>query len=203
MRRSERWRAPRSAALRLRGARRLRRRVGTRADEPAVPLQRADRDRRSRRRSSQLPLPPSAYAQRPAARPARPARRRRARRARAVRRARAARDEQQTTEQLRDAALYPLPPRPAADGSWPSPVEVVVEGDRISVAGAGRPSRGGRDAAARSGGWLIDLGERDASDPLPQWLRLALVRPGRVQRRATGIETSDDLRAGAPAAAAS
>src|SRR3989442_13384973 len=39
----------------------------------------------------------------------------------------------QTSEQLHDALLYPLPPKPAAGGSWPSPVEVRVDGDRISV----------------------------------------------------------------------
>src|SRR5688500_16929582 len=73
-----------------------------------------------------------------------------------------ARSEEQTTEQVKPATLYPLPARPAANGSWPSPVEVVVEGDRIRVRKA--PNRvepgGSRPTAARSGGWLIDLGER-------------------------------------------
>src|SRR4051794_23748980 len=37
------------------------------------------------------------------------------------------------SEQVREATLYPLPARPSAAGVWSSPVDVVVEGDRISV----------------------------------------------------------------------
>src|SRR5436190_9873147 len=37
------------------------------------------------------------------------------------------------SERLREATLFPLPQRPAGNAAWPSPVEVVVEGDRISV----------------------------------------------------------------------
>ena len=113
-----------------------------------------------------------------------------------------ARSEEQTTEQVRPTTLYPLPPRPAANGSWPSPVEVVVEGDRIRVRkGPARIEPGGaRPAAARSGGWLIDLGERAATDLVPQWLRLEWSGP--VEFTAGyRVETSPDLRAWRPGGA--
>jgi len=45
----------------------------------------------------------------------------------------------QLSEQVREASLYPLPARPTADAVWPSPVEVVVEGDRIRVRRRGGP----------------------------------------------------------------
>ena len=51
----------------------------------------------------------------------------------------------QPSEQVREAMLYPLPARPAAGGVWPSPVDVVVEGDRISVR-----RRGGRQRRRRA-----------------------------------------------------
>ena len=47
----------------------------------------------------------------------------------------------QSVEQQRDAVLYPLPAKPAANGVWASPVEVTVQGERISVRRLG----GGRD----------------------------------------------------------
>ena len=98
-------------------------------------------------------------------------------------------DEVLASEQLRDAVLYPLPPRPAGNTAWPSPVDVIVEGDRISVR-----RRGPATAAppgARSPGWLIDLGdlrERRRDDPLPQSLRPAEFSA------AYSFELSDDLR---------
>jgi hypothetical protein len=106
-----------------------------------------------------------------------------------------ARSEQQTTEQTRAAALYPLPARPAANGTWPSPVEVVVEGDRIRVRqGAVRGASGSAPApAARSGGWLIDLGERAPSDPAPQSLRLEWSGPAEFTA-GYRVEHSGDLR---------
>ena len=113
-----------------------------------------------------------------------------------------ARSEQQTTEQVRPATLYPLPPRPAANGTWPSPVEVVVEGDRVRVRkGPPRVERGGtRPAAARSGGWLIDLGERTASDPVPQSLRLEWSGPAEFTA-GYRVEHSNDLRGWRPGGA--
>jgi len=97
----------------------------------------------------------------------------------------------QTTEQLRDAVLYPLPAKPAAGGTWSSPVEVRVDGDRISVkrrAGANVTSDG-----ARSAGWLLDLGERQPQDPPPQSLRMQWSGPAEFSA-AFDYETSDDLR---------
>jgi hypothetical protein len=57
--------------------------------------------------------------------------------------------EEQTTEQVRPTTLYPLP-RAAANGIWPSPVEVVVEGDRIRVRkGPAKVEPGGGDRPRR------------------------------------------------------
>ena len=97
-----------------------------------------------------------------------------------------------TSEQLRDATLYPLPPRPTAAGVWPSPVDVVVEGDRISVR-----RRGGESTVAAapraSGGWLIDSGETRPGEPPPRSLRLRWSGPAEFTA-AYSVETSDDLR---------
>ena len=97
-----------------------------------------------------------------------------------------------TSEQLREATLYPLPPRPTAAGVWPSPVDVVVEGDRISVR-----RRGGESTVAAapraSGGWLIDSGETRPGEPPPRSLRLRWSGPAEFTA-AYSVETSDDLR---------
>jgi hypothetical protein len=100
-------------------------------------------------------------------------------------------DEVLATEQLRDAVLYPLPPRPAGNAAWPSPVDVVVEGDRITVRrrGAATPATPG----ARSPGWLFDLGERKRDDPVPQSLRLQWSGPAEFST-VYSFELSDDLR---------
>ncbi len=101
-------------------------------------------------------------------------------------------DEARASESLRDAVLYPLPARPLADGSWRSPIDIVVEGERISVR---RLSARGTttDAASRSGGWLIDLGERKPTTPAPDQLRLLWSGPNEFSA-AFNIATSDDLR---------
>jgi len=100
--------------------------------------------------------------------------------------------EVHASESLRDAVLYPLPAKPAADGSWRSPVDVVVEGERIHVRRLS--ARGATtDGAARSGGWLIDLGERRPATPAPDQLRLAWSGPSEFSA-AFDIATSDDLR---------
>ena len=97
-----------------------------------------------------------------------------------------------TSEQVREATLYPLPTRPSAGGVWPSPVDVVVDGDRISV-----HRRGGDATVAAmplaSGGWLIDSGEPRAGDPPPRSLRLRWSGPAEFTATYT-VETSDDLR---------
>ena len=100
--------------------------------------------------------------------------------------------EARASESLRDAVLYPLPARPAADGSWRSPIDIVVEGERINVRRL--TARGTTtDGTARSGGWLIDLGERKPAVPTPDQLRLVWSGPNEFSA-AFDIATSDDLR---------
>lgn len=99
-------------------------------------------------------------------------------------------DESQRIEQQRDAMLYALPAKPAAGGAWASPVEVTVQGERISVK---RVGSGAESANAQSGGWLIDLGERAPNDPPPQSLRMQWSGPTEFSATFT-FETSDDLR---------
>ncbi|HEY3382679.1 MAG TPA: DUF3999 family protein [Vicinamibacterales bacterium] len=96
------------------------------------------------------------------------------------------------TDQTREATIYPLPPRPAADGTWAAPVELTVEGDRINVKRRPGVSTAGT-AGQRSGGWLVDLGERRPSDPPPRALRFDWTGPAEFTA-AYQFETSDDLR---------
>ena len=93
---------------------------------------------------------------------------------------------------MREADLYPLPPRPGASGTWPSPVDVVVEGDRISVRRHGG-ERVASTPARESAGWLVDSGETRAGEPLPKSLRLRWSGPAEFSV-AYRLETSDDLR---------
>jgi Protein of unknown function (DUF3999) len=104
-------------------------------------------------------------------------------------------DAVQASEQQRDAVLYPLPARRDANGGLTSPVEVVVEGERINV----RKLGGAADGAAilDSPGWLFDLGERRPQDPVPTSLRLAWSGPDEFSA-AYFFEMSDDLRAWRP-----
>ncbi len=99
--------------------------------------------------------------------------------------------EAQSVEQQRDAVLYPLPAKPAANGVWASPVEVTVQGERISVKRLGASTVG--RAPAASGGWLFDLGERKKTDPAPQALRVQWSGPAEFSA-AFRFETSDELR---------
>ena len=97
----------------------------------------------------------------------------------------------QLNEQVRAATLYPLPTRPAAGGEWPSPLDVVVDGDRISVhrhaaTPAAAPPRS-------SGGWLIDSGEATRGEPAPKSLRLRWSGPAEFSV-GYRLETSADLR---------
>ncbi|HSC65630.1 MAG TPA: DUF3999 family protein [Caldimonas sp.] len=104
----------------------------------------------------------------------------------------------QLSEQVREASLYPLPARPTAAGVWPAPVDVVVEGDRISVRRRGGPATTVAAAPAPSGGWLIDTGERRRGDPPPKSLTLRWSAPAEFSV-GYRIETSDDLRQWRPA----
>lgn len=99
-------------------------------------------------------------------------------------------DESQRIEQQRDAVLYALPPKPAAGGAWASPLEVTVQGERISVKRVGGTANA---TNAASGGWLIDLGESARDDPPPQSLRMQWSGPAEFSATFT-FETSDDLR---------
>ena len=99
--------------------------------------------------------------------------------------------EAKSIEQQRDAVLYPLPAKPAANGVWASPVEVTVLGERISVKRLGGAAVANRTAV--SGGWLFDLGERKKTDPPPQSLRVQWTGPAEFSA-AFRFETSDDLR---------
>jgi hypothetical protein len=166
--------------------------VGVRADEPVFRYS-APIEIRQPAPFVQLALPPSAYAHvvQPGLRDLRVVD---ARGERAPHSLLGARSEQQTTEHTRPAVLYPLPARPAADGAWASPVEVVVDGDRIQVRKRGGTANSpGVADARRSGGWLVDLGEHKAGDPLPKWLRLQWSGPAEFTA-GYRVDRSDDLR---------
>lgn len=95
----------------------------------------------------------------------------------------------QNVEQQHAAALYPLPRRPAAGTAWPSPLEVVVQGERISVR-----RRGGAPAPTTAApGWLFDLGEVQRGEPPPSALQLAWSGPAEFSAP-YDLETSDELR---------
>lgn len=100
-------------------------------------------------------------------------------------------DETLSSEQRRDAVLYPLPPRPAK-GAWPAPVDVVVDGDRITVRRRG-PAAAAPTPRTPAPGWLIDLGERRRDEPAPQTLRLQWSGPAEFSV-GYALEHSDDLR---------
>ncbi len=102
-------------------------------------------------------------------------------------------DTNQTSEQARETKLYPLPARPAAGKPWPAPVEVTVQGDRISVRQSGS---GSVKPVKHSPGWLFDQGdprERKSADSPAQLLRLRWSGPAEFSA-GFDIETSDDLR---------
>jgi len=96
----------------------------------------------------------------------------------------------EAVEQQRAVALYTLPRRPAAGTAWPMPVEVLVQGDRISVR-----QRGGNAAPppAVPPGWLFDLGPQQRNEPAATALRLAWSGPAEFSA-AYLLESSDDLR---------
>jgi hypothetical protein len=93
-------------------------------------------------------------------------------------------------DRLRDAAVYPLPPRPVDGRAWAAPVEISMQGSRVDV-----KLRPGQTAASPTNapGWLIDTGERTTSGPLPRALRFAWPA-GADFSAAFEFESSDDLR---------
>lgn len=100
-------------------------------------------------------------------------------------------DLAQKDERQRQATLYPLPRRATAAAALGSPLEVLVQGDRISVRRLGAAAA----AAAPAGtpGWLVDLGERARDEPPPQTLRLTWAGPAEFSAT-FDIDTSDTLR---------
>jgi hypothetical protein len=101
-------------------------------------------------------------------------------------------DATEAAEQQRDATLYPLPPRPpGSTAAWPAPVDVRVDGDRITVRRRAPEAAG--TSRGPSPGWLIDLGERRRDAPAPQSLKLAWSGPAEFSAVYT-FEQSDDLR---------
>ncbi len=92
-------------------------------------------------------------------------------------------------DQLRDAAVYPLPPRPADGRAWAAPVEISVQGSRVDV-----KLRSGQTAVSPTNapGWLIDTGERMPGSPMPRALRLAWPA-GADFSAAFEFESSDNL----------
>ena len=97
------------------------------------------------------------------------------------------------SERLREATLFPLPQRPSGGAAWPSPVEVVVDGDRISVRRSAAGTATSAGAVRGSPGWLIDLGEAAPAEPAPRRLQLRWSGPTEFSA-AYALETSADLR---------
>ena len=96
-------------------------------------------------------------------------------------------------EQQREAMLFPLPQRPAGNAAWPSPVEVAVDGDRITVRRSAAGALTAETTPRESPGWLIDLGELRTTDLAPRRLLLRWSGPTEFSS-AYAIETSADLR---------
>lgn len=102
-------------------------------------------------------------------------------------------DTERSIELQRDVALYPLPPRPAASGDWVVPVDLTVEGNRVTLR---RTAATQPPDAGRSGGWLIDTGDpaaRPAGEPAPHALRLQWSGPTEFSA-GYRLDLSDDLR---------
>jgi hypothetical protein len=98
-------------------------------------------------------------------------------------------DETRLEERLREATLYPLPPRPTGGAPWAAPVDVIVDGDRVTVRKRGAAAM----PAGPSPGWLIDLGERMPGEPVPRSVRLQWSGPAEFSTT-YAYEQSDDLR---------
>ncbi len=109
--------------------------------------------------------------------------------------------EVQAQDQWQAATLYRLPPRPAAGGTWAAPVDVVVEGGRITVhqrattaAPANTaPTNTAPTSANASPGWLFDLGERAKDSPAPARLQLQWSGPAEFSASYT-LQHSSDLK---------
>lgn len=101
-------------------------------------------------------------------------------------------DEAQRSERFEPAALFALPPRRAGSEAWPMPLELTVEGERISV--KRRP--GAAAPVIAPPGWVIDLGDptaQPAGTPPPQALDLQWSGPAEFSV-GYRLEQSADLR---------
>ena len=161
-----------------------------RADDEAPALHRAPIEIRQVAPFVQLPLPASAYEQSesPGLDDLRIVD---ARGARIPYAFLAPRAEARRDETRKPAKLYPLPSRPAADGSWPAPIDITLDGNRVQVRRSTAAPSNAPDA--RSAGWVADLGMRTADTPVPAWLRLHWSGPAEFSA-GYRLETSDDLR---------
>lgn len=115
-------------------------------------------------------------------------------------------NQPQPAENVRAAALYPLPARRPGEAEPAGPLEVQVVGDRITVRRLGAEGgAGGRTAGTAGGGaaaaspagpvpgWLFDLGERAHDEAPAASLRLAWSGPAEFSA-AFDLAVSDDLR---------
>ena len=166
-----------------------------RADDEPVPRYRAPVEIRQPAAFVELALPASAYAksESPALDDLRIVDARQARVPYAFLMPRA---EAHHDERRKAVSLYALPARPAADGSWPAPVDITLDGNRLRVHRANTAQAPA--AEARSGGWVADLGVRRPDEPVPTWLRLHWSAPAEFSA-GYRLATSDDLRAWRPA----
>lgn len=77
----------------------------------------------------------------------------------------------------RDAKPWPLPPRAKSSDSLASPLQLSVEGGRLTVRPGGSTSAGAAKPMATAPGWLIDLGERTKDQAAPTQLQLQWAGP--------------------------
>ena len=95
-------------------------------------------------------------------------------------------------ERARDAVLYPLPARPAPDGTWPLPIAIAIDGDRVRVRRGGGPPPS--EPPGRSAGWLVDIGARTGDAHAAESLVFGWSGPAEFTA-GYRLQTSDDLRA--------
>lgn len=102
----------------------------------------------------------------------------------------------ETSDAVREAVLYPLPPaaRGTSSGGAPAlPVDVVVDGDRISVHRRALPPSSA-ELRGPSPGWLFDTGERRREQPPVRRLRLRWPAADAEFTAGFRVDSSDDLR---------
>lgn len=99
-------------------------------------------------------------------------------------------DAVEQRQSWRDAKPWPLPPRAKAGDELASPLQLSVEGGRLTV----RPGNAvAAKAVATTPGWLIDLGERGKDQPAPSQLQLQWTGPAEFTA-SFNLEHSADLQ---------